>query len=191
MSQHLYLNCSETTTGPFAVEELRARHTAGTLPPDALIHDGQAWLPAADFLNRLTAPAPMAIPAPAASPPQASGRASDPDAALQEALRLEPKPSPLVDAARWESWLFILSFPVLIPSLIFAFVGAKRWGHIDIYLILVDGLLLTGIGFLNSPLVGVAMLASWLSSVLLYSIRRAGFTRPACSKRRTRVELIR
>ena len=52
MSQLLYLNCSETTTGPFAVEELRARHTAGTLPPDALIHDGQAWLPGDQLLNR-------------------------------------------------------------------------------------------------------------------------------------------
>lgn len=157
-----FLHDGKETTGPFMREDLVARQAAGQLPADALIHDGTAWVAAAEFFNG--APGPAA--APTATTPVT------PEQALQEALRQQPEPAPAVDVARWESSLFLCSFPVLIPSLLIMWVMAKRWGHIDIYLILIDGAILTGLGFLGGPWIGTLMLLSWISSVWLYWLRR-------------------
>jgi hypothetical protein len=149
-----YLHTGETTTGPFTVEELLVFQSSGAIDGDTQIHDGTQWQPARKFISKLP-------------------HSGDPDRTLQAARLLEEDAGePVMTAARWESLLFILSFPVLIPSLILAFVMAKRWGHIDVYLILVDGLLLTGLAFLTSPLLGVVILISWLASVFLYWLRR-------------------
>ena len=61
---------------------------------------------------------------------------------------------------------------MLIPSLIIMFVMAKRWGHIDIYLIIIDGLIFTALGFVTGPWIGTTMLVAWISSVWLYWMRR-------------------
>lgn len=180
MSHSFYLHSDKETTGPFPLNDLETRRIAGELPPDAKIHDGQAWVPAAEFLARGTNPA--TAPTPAATPPVETSPAAvstpapsptvDPDAMLRAALVLEKEPAPLLSGARWESLLFLLSFPVLIPSLIIMFVMAKRWGHIDIYLIIIDGLIFTMLGFLTGPWIGTMMLVSWISSVWLYWMRR-------------------
>jgi len=155
-----FLNDGKETTGPFGRDDLVARQAAGQLPTGAMIHDGTAWVEAADFFSKT----PRDTPAATAH--------VTPEQALQEGLRQEAKMAPVVDVARWESALFLLSFPVLIPSLLIMWVMAKRWGHIDIYLILVDGLILTGLGFLTGPWIGTLMLVSWISSVWLYWLRR-------------------
>lgn len=153
MATSHYLSDGQETTGPFPLEELQRRHAAGELAATALIHDGQSWVPAAEFLRT------KAI-------------ASNPDLALAQALAAEPKTDRADERARWESLLFLLSFPVLIPSLAFMWLTAKRWGHIDIYLIVVDGLVLTVITSFMSPWLGGVMLVAWIASVFLYWLRR-------------------
>ena len=171
MSHSYYLNNGNETTGPFPLADLQARLAAGTLPPGALLHNGQAWVPATDFL-RSTAAAPVPTPTASAPVSAAPNPTVSPERALQEALLLEKEPPSVLTDARWESLLFLLSFPVLSPSLILMFIMAKRWGHIDIYLIIIDGLIFTGLAFLSGPWLGVMMLTSWISSVYLYWLRR-------------------
>ena len=156
MASVFYLSDGQETTGPFSLEELRRRHAAGELPATALIHDGQNWVAAAEFLRATAAPAVE----------------TDPERVLQQAILLEKKPNAKLERARWESLLFSVSFPVLIPSLIGMWITAKRWGHIDIYLILIDGIVFTWFGFTVSPWLGVLMLFAWLAAVFLYWLRR-------------------
>ncbi len=172
MAKFVYLHSARKTTGPFSVDELESRRRAGELPPDAKIHDGQGWVPAADFLAREAVPSAI-IPGPVAPGPVSGATpAADPETMLQTALVLEPEPASRLSAVPWESLLFILSFPILIPSLIVMYATAKRWGHIDIYLIILHGLVFTTVGFVAGPWIGAMMLVSWISSVWLYWMRR-------------------
>ncbi|MSU49361.1 MAG: hypothetical protein EXS37_09795 [Opitutus sp.] len=116
MSKSVYLHSGQETTGPFPVNDLETRRVAGELPPDAKIHDGQAWVPAAEFLARGTTPAsPAALPpvpgtaaepGPAGVSTPAVSPAVDPEAMLRAALVLEKEPAPLLSGVRWESLLF-------------------------------------------------------------------------------------
>ncbi len=155
MAQKYYLRQGTETTGPFSLTELQGLRTSGMLTRTAEVFDGQRWAPAITFIEVA---------------------AADPNRVLEEAVALETpeeaEDAPVLTSARWESLLFILSFPVLLPSLILMFVLAKRWGHVDIYLIIVDGLILTVIGFATSPWLGALLLVSWIASVFLYWLRR-------------------
>ncbi|MEW6558069.1 MAG: hypothetical protein AB1349_12085 [Elusimicrobiota bacterium] len=78
------------------------------------------------------------------------------------------KPS---ESSSLEAWLLIFSFPIVIPSLIINFLGAKRWGRVDFWLIAFDGVVLTAL-CARSPLLLLLILIAWITSILLWICRR-------------------
>lgn len=72
---------------------------------------------------------------------------------------------------RRESWLLVLSFPIIVPSLIVNFLMAKRWGRNDFALIAFDGLALTMLS-LRSAIFFLLVLVAWLASGMLWILRR-------------------
>lgn len=78
-----------------------------------------------------------------------------------------------------EAFLFVLSMPVLLPGLAVTALMVKRWGRIPLSLILVEGVLFTGLSYLSfeavdGPLAGLVfplMLLSVFSVATLYVLR--------------------
>lgn len=68
---------------------------------------------------------------------------------------------------RWlHAALFIGSLPILIPSLFFSFIMAKRWGRIDFALIFLDALLLVFLCVMSPLFLPVAVLSAACLSAL-------------------------
>lgn len=156
MSKKYYLKNAQEKTGPYSLDDLQRMEIAGLIDETVMVIDDNRWLNAREFLKQT-------------NPEFAT---DDPDKILKAALLQGAKPDAVVTKARWESLLFIISFPVLIPSLIIMFIMAKRWGHVDIYLILIDGLIFTGLACLSSYTLGGVIFICWVASIILYWLRR-------------------
>lgn len=90
--------------------------------------------------------------------------------AEQTAAKLKVDPSSL-GGRPWPSWLraiiFLLSFPVVVPSLMTHWLMAKRWGRIPLPSILFDGLLLL-LFCLFYPVLWTFVLLSMAATAVLF-----------------------
>ena len=114
---------------------------------------------------------------PAGSPPQAEPGMTD--AQIRAALAADDPQAEGRSALRAgiETLLFVVSFPVIIPSLIIAWLGAKKWGRVDLLVLGFPILLVFAAGtwFPNWLVpMGVALVATLVLWVLRLDKRQEG-----------------